>query len=147
MFNKKRLIKSIKSHEGYSDSIYIDILGNPTIGFGHLVKKRDNLTKNKKYSKKYLNQIFEKDLTKAIKHHNKIFSKYNLPKKINEVLIEMIFQLGFKNILKFKKMLRALKKTNFKTASKEMISSKWYTQTPKRVKKLARIVLNEHYKK
>ena len=28
-----------------------------------------------------------------------------------------------------------------------MISSKWCTQTPKRVKKLAKIVLNEHYKK
>ena len=147
MFNKKRLTKSIKSHEGYSDSVYIDILGNPTIGFGHLVKKGDSFKKNKKYPKEYLDQIFEKDLSIAIKHHNKIFSKYNLPKKINEVLIEMIFQLGVKKILKFKKMIRALAKTNFNIASKEMISSKWCTQTPKRVKKLAKIVLNEHYKK
>jgi len=48
----------------------------------------------------------------------------------------MCFQLGYR-VAKFKKMWEALKQKDYVTASKEMINSRWFQQTPLRCKKLA----------
>ena len=43
-------------------------------------------------------------------------------------------------MLKFKKMIAAMKESNWKQAAEEMIDSKWYRQTPGRVERLSAIV-------
>ena len=138
MINIKKVSEKIKKNEGYSNTIYYDKLGNATIGYGHLIKKNEKFTENKKYQKRKLNDLFKKDLSKAIKDYNKLFIKDNLPKRVSEVLVEMIFQLGLKNFLTFKKMIKAIKKKNYILASKEMKKSIWYKQTPLRVLKLSK---------
>ncbi len=132
--NINRLTKSIKKNEGFSNKIYLDQLGNPTIGFGHLITKKDKFVKGRIYEKKLLNNIFAEDLEKAIKIYKKIFREVCLKDEIEEVLIEMIFQLGYKNFSSFKKMIKAIKSENYKLAIREMKLSKWNKQTPKRVK-------------
>jgi len=144
LINIKEVSEKIKKNEGYSNKIYYDKLGNSTIGYGHLVKKNEKFTENKKYLKKELNDLFKKDLSKAIKDYNELFIKENLPKHISEVLVEMIFQLGSKNFLTFKKMIKAIKNKNFISASKEMKKSLWYKQTPIRVLKLSKIMSREN---
>lgn len=54
------------------------------------------------------------------------------------VLINMCFQLGFTRFSKFKHMLAAVERKDFKQAAAEMIDSVWFTQTPERAKRLAR---------
>ena len=132
--NINRLTKSIKKNEGFSNKIYLDQLGNPTIGFGHLITKKDKFVKGRIYEKKLLNNLFAEDLEKAIKIYKKIFREVCLKDEIEEVLIEMIFQLGYKNFSSFKKMIKAIKSENYKLAIREMKLSKWNKQTPKRVK-------------
>tara|TARA_B110000014_G_C19964583_1_gene499268 strand:+ start:195 stop:632 length:438 start_codon:yes stop_codon:yes gene_type:complete len=136
LINIKRLSKRIKKNEGFSSKPYYDQLGNLTVGYGHLVLKKDKIIENKIYSKKRLNEMFKKDLNEAIENFNKIFSKNKMPPNVSEALIEMIFQLGLKNFLKFKKMKKAINESDFLKASKEMLKSKWYKQTPKRVEGL-----------
>jgi len=138
--NHKRLLARIKKHEGFSNTVYIDKLGNLTIGYGHLIKKKDNFEENTKYTKKQLTKVFEKDFFVAKNHYDKYFLGNNFPENVKEVLIEMIFQIGIQNILKFRKMLKAIKKKDYITASDEMIDSKWYNQTPNRVTILAKII-------
>ena len=87
-----------------------------------------------------LNNLFEKDLSIAIKHYEKIFSKNKFPTNIAEAMIEMLFQLGLKNFIKFKKMISAFEDLDIKKATEEMIKSKWDNQTPKRVKKIIKII-------
>ena len=141
MINRKKLSVRIKKNEGYSDTIYLDRLNNKTIGYGHLIKKEDRLIEKKKYKKFFLNSLFENDLSLAIKDYKKHFSKYSFSQNISEVLVEMIFQLGIQNVLKFKKMIKALRKEDYQLAVYEMENSKWNKQTPFRVKTLSKYLL------
>ena len=131
----------IKKNEGYYNQIYYDQLGKPTIGFGHLIKKNEKFLYQKKYSKKYLNTIFENDFNFALNDFNKNYNVKNLSKNLQEVILEMIFQLGIKNCLKFKKFNKLLKKKLIYMAALEMLDSLWYVQTPKRVEKLVNSLL------
>ena len=93
----------IKKNEGYRNQVYYDQVGKSTIGFGHLIKKKEKFLHQKKYSKKYLNNLFENDFRLALSDFNKNYKAEDLSKNSQEVLLEMIFQLGIKNCLKFNK--------------------------------------------
>ena len=70
-----------------------------------------------------------------------------MKKKFQEVLIEMIFQLGIKKTLKFKNFNFYLKNSQPYLAALEMINSLWYLQTPKRVDNLIKILLSNKNEK
>ena len=129
----KSLKTRIKKNEGFSIKPYKDKLGNLTIGYGHLIKKNEVYLKNKNQTHQYLLDLFQKDFKKAVDAYNTNFFKYNFNKKEERLLIEMIFQLGIKNVLKFKKMISNLKSKNKYLTAFEMMNSLWYKQTPKRV--------------
>ena len=133
MKNFSELKTRIRKNEGYSNKVYKDQLGYKTIGYGHLIKKPDKFIDKKEYSKKYLNKIFEKDFNLALKSYKKHYGKQKNSKIIQGILIEMIFQLGIKNCLNFKKFNKRIKKKLYYLAAIEMLDSLWYLQTPKRV--------------
>ena len=56
----------------------------------------------------------------------------------------MVFQLGKTGVSKFKKMLKALKKKDYKEAANQMLDSKWHTQTPERAEGLASLMRTLH---
>ena len=136
-----QLKSRIKKNEGYSNQIYYDQVEKPTIGFGHLIKKREKFLHQKKYSKKHLNKIFENDFSSALSDFNKSYKEKGLSKNSQEVLLEMIFQLGIKNCLKFKKFNQLLRNKLLHMAALEMLNSRWYAQTPKRVEKLVDLLI------
>ena len=136
-----QLKSRIKKNEGYSNQTYYDQAGKPTIGFGHLIKKGEKFLHQKKYSKKYLNNLFENDFSSALSDFYKSYKIKGLSKNSQEVLLEMIFQLGIRNCLKFKKFNKSLKKKLPHMAALEMLNSRWYAQTPKRVEKLIDLLL------
>ena len=136
-----QLKSRIKKNEGYRNQIYYDQVGKPTIGFGHLIKKGEKFLHQKKYSKKYLNNLFENDFGSALSDFYKRYKVRGLSKKSQEVLLEMIFQLGIRNCLKFKKFNKSLKKKLPHMAALEMLNSRWHVQTPKRVEKLIDLLL------
>ena len=141
MYKSSKTKNRIKKNEGFRNKAYFDQLGNPTIGFGHLIKKSENFLLNKKYSKKYLNKVFEKDFNNAKTDFYKLYGNKKLPKKTKDVLMEMIFQLGIKKLAKFKKFNKFLDKKMTYLAALEMLNSRWYKQTPKRVDELIKILL------
>ena len=139
--NYHKLKKRIKKNEGYRNCIYLDQLGYPTIGYGHLVKKNENFIIKKKYTKKYLENLFEQDFNKALKDFNKNYNVKNFSTLKKEILIEMIFQLGIKGTLKFKKFNKHISNNNIYLAALEMKRSLWYLQTPKRVDFLISVLI------
>ena len=54
----------------------------------------------------------------------------------------MAYNLGFNGLLKFKRMIQALKNRNFLLASNEMMDSKWAKQVGKRAMNLQVIMIN-----
>ena len=136
------LKERIKSNEGFSSKPYKDQLGYLTIGYGHLILPNENILLKKQIHKKELEEIFEKDFNKALSKFNNTFKSFTLNEKESDLLIEMIFQLGIKGCLKFKNLLRNLRKGNKHLVCFEMMDSLWYKQTPYRVKTLIKIFLN-----
>ena len=132
----------IKSNEGFSYKPYKEQLGYLTIGYGHLILSNEKILLKKKIHKKELEEIFEKDFKKALTSFNNTFKLLILNKKETELLIEMIFQLGIKGCLKFKNLIKNMKKKNKHLVCLDMMDSLWYKQTPNRVKALIKTFLN-----
>jgi len=133
--------KRIKEHEGFSQELYEDHLGFATIGYGHLITKNDNFEPGITYPKDQLVELFKKDLAKAEKETDDLIGhiqEFHITAR--DCIIEMCFQLGKGGVQKFVKMLLALEERDYKTASLEMLDSKWNKQTPKRCQELSRIM-------
>ena len=133
----------IKKNEGFSSRIYKDQLGNYTIGYGHLIIKKEIIYFKKKRKISFFKDLFENDFKVALDDYKKHFNKYSFSQNIKELIIEMIFQMGIQNVLTFKKTLRYIKKNNKFLASLEMIDSAWYKQTPLRVENLIKNLLKQ----
>jgi lysozyme len=136
------LKKRIKLNEGFSSKPYRDQLGYLTIGYGHLILSNEKILLKKQIHKKELEEIFEKDFKKALSNFNNTLKFFTSNKKEAELLIEMIFQLGIKGCLKFKNLIKNIRKGNKHLVCLDMMDSLWYKQTPYRVKSLIKIFLN-----
>ena len=136
------LKERIKSNEGFSIKPYKDQLGYLTIGYGHLILPNENILLKKQIHKKELEEIFEKDFNKALSKFNNTFKSFTLNEKESDLLIEMIFQLGIKGCLKFKNLIKNIRKKNKHLVCFDMMDSLWYKQTPNRVKALIKTFLN-----
>ena len=132
------LKKRIKVNEGFSSKPYKDQLGYLTIGYGHLILPNEKILLKKKIHKKELEEIFKKDFKKALYNFNTKLKHFTSNKKEADLLIEMVFQLGIKGCLKFKNLLKNMRKGNKHLVCFEMMNSLWYKQTPYRVKTLVK---------
>ena len=134
----KRLLKSVKEHEGYRNKVYLDSLGKRTVGVGHLCVE-DFWEDGKEYEEKFLLTILEHDLQSAVKSAERLLKGCPILDSLaREIVIEMVFQLGETGVSKFKNMLKALEEgPHYKTAAIEMLDSRWAKQTPNRAKKMS----------
>jgi len=138
--NMDRLLESVKKHEGYRNKVYLDTLGKRTVGVGHLCVE-DFWEDDKEYEEKFLMTILEHDLQTAIKGAKELMEDHgcaDIDEQAEEILIEMVFQLGKNGVSKFKNMWKALAEKNYIGASYEMLDSRWAKQTPNRAKAMAK---------
>jgi lysozyme len=134
-----RLLESVKKHEGYRNKVYLDTLGKRTVGVGHLCVE-DWWDDNVEYEEKFLMDILQKDLQESIRGARELMEEYgckDIDEKAEELLIEMVFQLGKTGVSKFRNMWKCLSELNYVGASFEMLDSKWAKQTPNRAKAMA----------
>ena len=134
-----RLLASVKKHEGYRNKVYLDTLGKRTVGVGHLCVE-DFWEDDKEYEEKFLMTILEHDLQTAIKSAKQLIAEHgcmDMDEVAEEIIIEMIFQLGKTGVSKFKNMWKALSELNYVGASYEMLDSKWAKQTTNRANGMA----------
>ena len=138
-----KLIKRIKKNEGFASKPYKDQLGFLTIGYGHLILSKEKHLIENKQTKADLEKIFIKDFTSVVKIFNKSLKNNTFNKKDEELLIEMVFQIGVVGVIKFRNLLVNMRKRNKHLVCFEMMNSLWYNQTPNRVKKLIEIFLKK----
>ena len=97
----------------------------------------------------YLNiidQWLEDDIDIAI-HEAETFKEYE---KLNtdarrNAFIEMIFQMGAPRVRQFTRTLDAIARSDWDEAAREMLRSKWATQTPVRSQELAKLMQSGKY--
>ena len=139
-YDLDKVKERIKTHEGFVNYVYKDTLGKRTVGYGHLCTDDENWEDGKCYDNSYLNDVFEIDFMEATKQAEELIGNLVLENKANEIILEMVFQLGKTGVSKFKKMWEALSGQDYNKAADEMLDSKWAKQTKNRAKSLAKIM-------
>ena len=128
---KMSLIESIKEHEGYVGVVYKDSLGIDTIGYGFAIKDLE-------LDEDICEMILERKLKNLNDRVRVRFEWYRyMPPQIQDVIMEMCYQLGVTGFSKFKKTILFLQNKQFHDASQEMLDSLWARQTPNRAKELS----------
>jgi lysozyme len=127
-----KLEDRIRRHEGLRLFPYLDTEGYLTIGWGR------NLSETG-ISPQEANTMLQNDIDRAAQKYSNLpdFIRHKCNDTRCEVLIEMIFQLGYSGLLGFKKMFVAVHAGDFDQAANEMINSLWGRQTPNRCHELA----------
>ena len=135
------LKEMIARHEGYEPRVYKCTNGYDTIGYGFAIK---DLYMDKEVADLILDQKIQEMLKRILsdKDWGEWFSEK--PQHIQEVLINMIFQIGFSGVKKFRKTIQYIKDDNFLMASEEMLDSKWAkSDSPNRAKELSEIIKSQ----
>lgn len=138
----KRLIKQLQIDEGCIDFIYRDHLGYPTFGVGHLVTDLDpenGMAIGTRIKPERISQALFRDLDNAILDANSVIGLdvfESLPDEVQEVVVNMTFNLGRTKFSKFVKFIAALKKGDWNEAAKEGRDSIWYHQVNNRAERL-----------
>ena len=138
--NIERVQKQLEIDEGVVYKIYTDHLGYPTFGIGHLITKNDPEFEEPvgtPVSKERVDSVFAVDI-KIAEDECKVLYKFweELPEEVQEILVNMMFNLGRPRLTKFKKMNAALEMGDWKIAAVEGRDSRWYHQVGNRSERL-----------
>jgi|TARA_R110000824_G_scaffold96216_9_gene230681 lysozyme len=131
------IIEIVKQHEGFRNKVYICPTGHETIGYGFKVS---DLYIDEDLAHEMLVRI----LAKKEQQMRDTFDWIDdMPILIQEVILNMCYQMGVNGVSKFKKMIKALKNEEWADAANEMLDSKWArSDSPHRAKELSDIVIS-----
>lgn len=121
------LIQKIKLSEGFVATTYKDHLGFDTIGFG------TKLPLSQDEAELILKHRLNSKISSILQAKPIVLT---LTQDRQEVIFEMVYQLGVRGCLNFKKMWAAIEAGDFMEAAHQMQDSRWYRQTPNRVERL-----------
>ena len=128
----KTLQEFLESREGKRYDVYLDSVGKPTVGIGHLVLKEDNLKVGDRVTEEQIAIWFSKDIQTA--KNKAIVQCQELDihnEEILNIFISANYQLGdFKSV--FSSSFDLIKNKRYSKAILNIASSKWMKQTPVR---------------
>ena len=130
----------LKRDEGVKNEVYLDHLGLPTCGIGHLITEWDkeyNAEVGTPVAEERVNELFEKDLAVTISECKLIYQDFDvLPVKVQHIVANMMFNMGRPRLSRFHKMKKAVDNRDWHEAALQMQDSKWYNQVPNRADRL-----------
>ena len=140
--DREELLEQLKEDEGVKYEVYLDHLGYPTCGIGHLIKPEDAESKleiGDEVSEERVIELFKQDVGIACRDAISLYGWSGFcewPEEVQNILINMMFNMGQTRLTKFKNMHRALEAQNWKQAAIEGRDSKWYEQVTNRAERL-----------
>lgn len=133
-----KLIESIKKHEGFRDTVYLDSEGKPTCGWGHY------LWIGSRVPLEAAEAFFKQDIADAVSEFSKLPSRFR--NRLNEsrrrVVVELIFNMNLQKVLQFKKFWAAVELEDWAEAKAQLLDSRWAVQVKGRAIELADRFLN-----
>ena len=112
--DRNAVFEQLKIDEGVVNEIYLDHLGYPTFGVGHLVLESDpehGQEVGTPISEERVKDCFEKDLDLAISECVALYGAdvwEAFPGEVQEILVNMMFNMGRTRLSKFKNFNSAL---------------------------------------
>jgi lysozyme len=149
------MYSQLAQHEGVKDTAYTDTTGNPTIGIGFNLNDpsnqkymteqgmdhRDIIANKRTLSQDQIKQLYRRSFRNAYDDSLAFLPDLGThPEPVQKAVLDMAFNLGRPNLLAFKKTQALLKNRNYKSASKEMLRSKWASQVKGRAVTLSNMV-------
>jgi len=140
--NRESVYEQLKIDEGVVYEIYLDHLGYKTFGVGHLVLESDpehGYDVGEPVSVERVIECFNSDLDVAVSECVALYKAdvwEGFPGEVQEILVNMMFNLGRPRLSKFKMMNRALEYGDWKEAAVQGRDSLWYRQVGKRAERL-----------
>ena len=138
--NIEQLREQLEVDEGCVYEIYNDHLGYATFGIGHLVTESDpeqGQSLGTPVSSDRVAEAFESDIQSVLRDCNILYSDFhNLPEEAQQVIANMMFNLGRPRLSKFAGMKRGVDARDWNQAAEEMVDSAWYRQVTNRADRL-----------
>lgn len=129
------LIERIKNEEGFRGKVYTCSAGKLTIGYGWNLEDND---------------LPDHIACLMLMHHINYeikpgLAKYDWYRELDDVrkqvIIDMAYQMGVHGVMKFGKMISAIKYKYWDEAAKELLDSRYAAQTPERAHRNAEVML------
>ncbi len=144
--NIEQLREEIAVDEGVKYEIYLDHLGLPTFGIGHLVRDDDPESGQPigtAVSEDRVNECFDKDVEIVIDDCRQLYEDFDdLPGEAQLIIANMMFNMGRPRLSKFKGMKAGVDARDWNEAADQMVDSRWYNQVTNRAERLVQRMRN-----
>ena len=144
--NIEQLREQLEIDEGVEYEVYLDHLGYATFGVGHLVLESDpehGAEVGTPVSESRVIEAFEQDCENVLRDCNILYEDFaSLPEEAQQVIANMMFNMGRPRLSKFKGMKRGVDSRDWNAAADEMVDSAWYRQVTNRADRLVERMRN-----
>ena len=138
--NIEQLREELKIDEGVKYEIYLDHLGLPTCGIGHLIQSTDpehGLEVGTKIDEERVNELFDQDVEVTTNECRLLYNNFDdLPEEVQRIIANMMFNMGRPRLSRFHKMKQAVDSGDWSEAAAQMKDSRWYNQVTNRAQRL-----------
>ena len=138
--NVDKLRAQLEIDEGTINKVYLDHLGYPTFGIGHLIVEGDpeeSMGVGFPVSEDRIIEVFEKDVQIVLNDCEICFEGWeNYPEEAKQVFANMMFNMGRTRLSKFKNMIKAAEEGAWHQVAVEGRDSRWYKQVTNRAERL-----------
>jgi lysozyme len=140
--DRQKVYDQLKIDEGVVYEIYLDHLGYKTFGVGHLVRESDPehaYDVGEPVSVERVIECFNRDLDVAVSECVALYGAdiwCGFPGEVQEIVVNMMFNLGRPRLSKFKKMNAHLERGEWVSAALEGRDSLWHKQVGNRAERL-----------
>ena len=142
----EKLREQLEIDEGVIHEIYLDHLGYPTFGIGHLVTDDDpeyGANVGTKVDETRCIAAFNEDVETVLRDCNILYEDFeDLPEEAQQIIANMMFNMGRPRLSKFKGMKRGVDSRDWNAAADEMVDSAWYRQVTNRADRLVERMRN-----
>ena len=142
----EKLREELEIDEGCKYYIYLDHLGYATFGIGHLITEDDpeyGWEVGTSIDTYRVHEAFEDDVQSVLTDCEKLYVQWeHLPEEAQRVIANMMFNMGYTRLSKFKGMKRGVDSRNWNQAADEMVDSRWYNQVTNRADRLVERMRN-----
>ena len=142
----EKLREELEIDEGCKYEIYLDHLGYPTFGIGHLITENDpeyGWEVGASIDTVRVHEAFESDIEGVLSDCTKLYSDFDdLPEEAQRIIANMMFNMGLTRLSKFKGMKRGVDSQDWNAAADEMVDSRWYDQVTNRADRLVERMRN-----
>jgi lysozyme len=138
--NIGKLQKELERDEGVKYEVYLDHLGYPTFGIGHLITDDDfeyGAGVGTEVTDGRVKEAFSSDIETVLSDCERLYEDFrDLPEEAQLIIANMMFNMGYTRLSKFRGMKRGVDARDWTAAADEMVDSRWYKQVTNRADRL-----------